>query len=346
MSLPESFHQQLLQLGQFVQLQISSDGELLSVSNPANTPFKWDKNNRSAFRIEEHLLQPNQLRDMDTLFELAKQSSLPQIWQWGFEDHSLYSLQTCWLHQNGPVNPPQLTAIINTQPIQEQADHESKKYYFQAINFPGLLHNLSGSLGTVMGRAELLKRDIPGAENISEILKASYHLRDMIVNSSYKLDHEGIRKKVPISLDRFLKVELDFLKHQRPFKHHLTVDLPRELSVPQFNASYIKMSGILSEVMYFTKTIMNERADYNLSANGFYQSPRGGYSLQIVGPFQLKEIEKTTELHITREGRANADIANLDIPFLSTCAKGLDASISLTIHQNQLILVVELPISM
>ena len=170
-------------------------------------------------------------------------------------------------------------------------------------------------------------------------------MRDILFNSSFKIDHENTRQNVPISIDRFIEVELAFLAHDKFFRHQVAVSKPDNFGVPQFDASYWDLSGILSESLRFFRQLMLPREQFQMDLRGYYQKPLGGIELSITGPLALPDnIAAPAEIRISPEQPHGPGLPGLDTFFLATCVRELEANVEIRISPESLDLKLHLPV--
>ncbi len=334
----------------FFLIQISAQGNLLSIRPAHKTFLQWRKENWKQFNFRDHFLTPNDLT-MELFLSF-------------FEIKDYNSNHFLWKGQDGKVSPPLPTFMRLARNREGQRfflmfvkDPEEavrvsipatdKKFLFQARGFPGLIHNINGPLGTITGRIELMQYQYSEIQEFDEIIRVGYRLQGILENVSFKVINEKHLNRSKINFNRFLREEITFLNCDLFFKHQVEKVNDFSSSIPEFDSSYAKLSGIFSECYYFFRHYVNERKEYVFLVKSFMNGSHIGFSIDFSGEFEPPR-GCMAPLPLYLEGdfleMARTRIPGLDTRFLSLCMEETRGILKMSCRQDGMKLRYEFPI--
>ncbi|KQC11803.1 MAG: hypothetical protein APR54_02750 [Candidatus Cloacimonas sp. SDB] len=113
----------------------------------------------------------------------------------------------------------------------------------------GIIHNINSPLNTVLGYAQLMKKNLPENEDLEKIIqggKSISHIVKGVLNKS-KLDSSSMIRSININ-DLILQ-ELDLCNHNLFFKHYVDLKIDLEKDLPEINAVYGDISLCLANIL-------------------------------------------------------------------------------------------------
>jgi hypothetical protein len=306
-------------------MQVSLRGELINIRPKEKDFFGWDFQNRKYFNLLDHFLSPNHLT-MDLLFQYLEDKNFSmENFSWkGYDNKISKPIPTFFqLIESSETNK---NILIFAKPQEESSNGHlpinEKRYIYQAEYLPGLIHNINGPLGTIMGRIELLQLKHPELSDLDEIIRVNYRIQSLIDNVSYKISQETLKSKTKINLNRFLREELSFRNSDLFFKHKVEKVKELEQNIPEFSLNYFDLSGIFSECYRFMRQFVNEKNEYVFLIKSEYNNYQGSFSVDFKGEFN-SQGNRGGMLPGQIQGNANdmyrEVLLSLDCEFLAEC---------------------------
>lgn len=342
---------QLLRFANLVVLSINTEGLLQSIQPEGESFCGWDEQNRAKFNLDDHLLAPNRLTRSDLLQLLDADQPQPTQLAWDSPDMAMIPETYSTLLEKSTTEAGEaiIQATIRIAPdALPEGNIDHKKYYFQARNLPGLIHNINGPLGTIFGRTELLKYKYPDIADIEEILKVGYRLQNILSNFSFKINNETYNDAVAVNLNRFLCEEISFLDSDLFFKHNVHKQEDYCDQIPEFRTNYFALSGIFSESYHFFRQFFLPKENYNLLTRSFSNQYRVGFEICFTGRFNPNGV-RGAQLPMSVQGDhntlINSVVKGLDTALLAECMIRQDGHIKLSCGEDQLCLNYQLPVS-
>ena len=122
----------------------------------------------------------------------------------------------------------------------------------------GIAHNLSNPLTAIIGRAQLLKLNMPDIEELDTIISQSKRIKAIIDNMNIKSCQEKDTSKKPLDLNELLSIELFFLEADPYFKHEIHKDFQFQDVLPLIEGVYGDFSqGFISIIRYSIDLMRN-----------------------------------------------------------------------------------------
>lgn len=339
---------EFLRFSGLVLIRWSSRGECLALQ-PRDSHFQgWTEDNLTGLRLGKHLLAANRLdaAAFKALLRGKEDNALPLVWQ--RPDGSVSQpLPVRWFRSSAGDGAEQIFSLVKDAPPAAAPTAADKKCYYQSLFLPGFIHNLNGPLGTLFGRAELLRFQHPEILDLNEIIQVAQQLQDIIKSMNFKINHERYDLPTSQDLNRLLGEELKVLQCDLFFKHHVTVQQDLGGEIPPFPARYLDISGVLTAGYRFLRRFMPPERNYLCRMSSFHEGGEAGFSLEIQGDFQAYE-PGTPTLPLSLEGQADrvAELApaGLDARFLCECMEGLQGTLTIDARADRLFLRYRFPI--
>jgi len=106
----------------------------------------------------------------------------------------------------------------------------------------GIVHNINSPLNTVLGYAQLLKKDLKDNTDLDRIIEAGKNIAQTVKGLLTKVKQSNISADRPIDINEMITQELEFCKHNLFFKHYVTLTTDFQKSLPNVTASYGDLS--------------------------------------------------------------------------------------------------------
>jgi hypothetical protein len=130
---------------------------------------------------------------------------------------------------------------------------------------------------------------------------------------------------------------MKFLNCDLFFKHHVEKINDFSKNIPEFNANYFSISGVLSECYQFIRQFVVEQKEYVFKLKSFKNSNDVGFRFEFTGEFQSPG-ENGTMLPFNLEGGSLEMIRisspNLDKNFMAECLEINNAILSLNCEKE------------
>lgn len=330
-----SFDDDLLRFAKLVLLRIDPTGRLAAIHPSGASLAGWSDETRPLFDLHKHVLAPNHLSKESLVGGPGTATPSPLVWI-APDGSQSPPLSTFWRSDNGDTGD--LLAVVRPDPLPaETPSPDDKKYYFQARNLPGLIHNIRGALGTLFGRAELLRYKYPEIADVEELIKMGYRVQDILNNFSYKVNHDKRRERTAINLNRFLTEEVTFLNSDLFFKHQVAKEFELDYTIPEFAVAYAALSGVVAECYHAVRPDVNEKAQYTLTVRTFYEEPVLGFEITLSGPLAPQGHPHAAPLRLNGDHRTIDTIRfpRLDTRFLAHCMREHEGRLELTYERDR-----------
>ena len=333
-------------------LQISPRGELVSL-RPRNGDFLgWHSENRRQFNFTDHFLQPNHMTLKLFLKLLEDKEYVDEYFLWKTAGGNLSLPLPCFFRLvRTPKKEQNILVFVRDgeQASRVQVPVSEKRWLYQARYLPGLIHNINGPLGTVMGRIELMQYKHPELRELDELVRVGYRLQAILDNVSFKISQEKSDRPTEVNFNRFLREELTFLNCDLFFKHQVEKVSEFGENIPQFRARYVSLSNAFAECYQFIRQFVDEQKEYVFILKSFLAGNQVGYTIDFLGEFLL-EGAQGAQLPVALEGDylelARSRVPGLDTYYLCLCMADHDAILSLNCQPNQIRVRYEFPLPM
>ena len=102
----------------------------------------------------------------------------------------------------------------------------------------GIVHNINSPLNSVLGYAQLLKKDLKNNSDVDRIIEAGKNIAQTVKGLLTKVKQSNISIDHPIDINDLLSQELEFCKHNIFFKHYIKLNTDFQEDLPNVTAAY------------------------------------------------------------------------------------------------------------
>lgn len=113
----------------------------------------------------------------------------------------------------------------------------------------GVVHNINSPLNSILGYAQLIKKDFRDNEDIDKILEAGKNISRSVKVLLKKVQKDDISTMVPININELIKQELELCKHNLFFKHQVMLETSLLKDLPEIKAVYSDISQSFVNIM-------------------------------------------------------------------------------------------------
>jgi len=126
---------------------------------------------------------------------------------------------------------------------------KSNKFADIGKRIEGIVHNINSPLNTVLGYAQLLKRDLKDNNDIDRIIEAGKNIAQTVKGLLTKTKQSNISIDRPVDINEIISQELDFCQHNLFFKHYVKLTTDFKDNIPTVTASYGDLSLCIANVI-------------------------------------------------------------------------------------------------
>ncbi len=341
MTATSTLHDILLSTGKMVLLQFNSQGKLESISPAGANFYGWIDSNLDKFNLTNHFLNQNEI-SAETFREMLKSDSQKErLLSWQTPDgETTPPLPVTWLRPGESGNEG-IAALVKLErnSAASKNDFMDKILQQQAHFLPGFIHNLNTPLGTMFGRAELLRFKYPDLADLGEIIDTGYQLQQTISGFNKKINRERYQETIDISINQFLEESKTHLRSDLFFKHHVECQLNLSDELPPYSGSYAALSGLFMEAYLFLHRFVDEDKNYQGSVRSSTEAGTILIDFEITGESaNLPNGAGKITLETGKANKPNDDAAEygLDLNFFHTCLTHLPGKLSLDLGEENL----------
>ncbi len=113
----------------------------------------------------------------------------------------------------------------------------------------GIVHNINSPLNTILGYAQLMKKDIGDNTDLDRIIEAGKNIAHNVKGLLTKVKQSNISIDRPININEMISQELEFCKHNLFFKHFVKLSTDFQKDLPNVTASYGDLSLCAANVI-------------------------------------------------------------------------------------------------
>ncbi len=129
----------------------------------------------------------------------------------------------------------------------------------------GIVHNINSPLNSILGYAQLLKKDQKDNSDIDRIIEAGKNIAQTVKGLLTKVKQSNISTDYPIDVNKLISRELEFCKHNIFFKHYVKLSTDFQKDLPNVTASYGDISLCTANIINNAIQAMKESIQKNLS---------------------------------------------------------------------------------
>ncbi|MEA3476292.1 MAG: ATP-binding protein [Candidatus Cloacimonadota bacterium] len=165
----------------------------------------------------------------------------------------------------------------------------------------GIVHNINSPLNSILGYAQLIKKDIGDNKDIDKILESGKNISHSVKILLRKVKQDNISMMIPININELVKQELELCDHNLFFKHYVILETNFFKELPEIKAVYSEIS------QSFTNIINNAIESLKNSLE----------KLIFVRTYQTSDMI-AIEVKDTGEGIKNEDLDKIFDPYYTT----------------------------
>ena len=133
----------------------------------------------------------------------------------------------------------------------------------------GIVHNINSPLNSILGYAQLLKKDLKNNSDIDRIIEAGKNIAQTVKGLLTKVKQSNISMDHPIDINELISQELDFCKHNIFFKHYVKLNTDFQKDLPKVIASYGDISLCTANIINNAIQAMKESIQKELTIRTF-----------------------------------------------------------------------------
>lgn len=319
-----NLHDILLSAGKMVLLQFTPQGKLENISPAGTSFFGWENSNLDKFNLNNHLLNKNKISAADFRKILKSDSQKERLLTWQTPDGGeTPPLPVSWLRPGESGNEG-IAALVKLQDhsAANKNNFMEKIFQQQAHFLPGFIHNLNTPLGTMFGRAELLRFKHPELPDLGDIIDTGYQLQQTISGFNKKINRERYQETMDISINQFLEESNAHLRSDLFFKHHVECQLDLPNDIPPYSGNYAALSGLFMEGYLVLRRFLDEEKNYQGAIRSDVKDGEISIVFNISGEVtNLPDGPEKISIETGRISEPNNDLEkySLDLNFLHTC---------------------------
>ena len=165
----------------------------------------------------------------------------------------------------------------------------------------GIVHNINSPLNSILGYAQLIKKELGNNEDIDKILESSKIISHSVKVLLKKVKKDGISTMVPININELIKQELELCKHNLFFKHQIMLETSLFKDLPEVKAVYSDVSQSFVNIL-----------------NNAIESLKNSIEKYILVRTYQTNNTIAIEVQDTGEGIKNKDIGKIFEPYYTT----------------------------
>ena len=128
----------------------------------------------------------------------------------------------------------------------------------------GVVHNMNSPLNSILGYAQLVKKDYKDNEDVDKIINAAKNISQAVKTLLRKVQQDNISMMRPIDINLLIEQELELLKHNLFFKHYVVLQTELSHDLPSVKAVYSDISQSFTNLVNNAIESMHESKERNI----------------------------------------------------------------------------------
>ena len=160
-----------------------------------------------------------------------------------------------------------ITHEINEKRAREALEMEiikSNKLAEIGRRVEGVVHNMNSPLNSVLGYAQLIKKEYKDNEDVDKIIDAAKNISQSIKTLLRKVQQDNISMIRPIDINLLIEQELELLKHNLFFKHYVLLEKSLFKELPTVKAVYSDISQSFTNLVNNAIEAMHDSKERNI----------------------------------------------------------------------------------
>ena len=145
-----------------------------------------------------------------------------------------------------------ITQEINEKRAREALEMEiikSNKLAEIGRRVEGVVHNMNSPLNSILGYAQLVKKNYQDNEDVDKIIDAAKNISHAVKTLLRKVQQDNISMMRPIDINQLITQELELLKHNLFFKHYVVLETQLLNKLPHIKAVYSDISQSFTNLL-------------------------------------------------------------------------------------------------
>ena len=113
----------------------------------------------------------------------------------------------------------------------------------------GIVHNINSPLNSILGYAQLIKKDHSDIHDIDKIIDSGKNIAQTVKGLLTKVKQSEISMIRPININELITQELDFCRHNLFFKHYVILEKDFQKNLPKIKAAYGEISLCIANII-------------------------------------------------------------------------------------------------
>lgn len=135
----------------------------------------------------------------------------------------------------------------------------------------GIVHNINSPLNSILGYAQLIKKEQGSSEDLEKIIQAGKNISHQVKELLRKVREDDIGLQRLIDVNKLLQQELSFLQHNIYFKHHINLKVNLAPQLPKITAVYSDVSQAVANILNNAIEALENSAEKDISVTTYQQ---------------------------------------------------------------------------
>jgi len=164
----------------------------------------------------------------------------------------------------------------------------------------GVVHNINSPLNSILGFAQLLKKNLPENDDLQKIIHAGRNISLQVKSLLRKVREDNIAMLRPIDINELIKQELNLCQHNLYFKHYVSLKTNLSKTLPKIKAAYGDISQVAANLLNNAIESLKESSVKNISVRTYETDEFIAIEIKDTGcGIERKNINKIFEPYFT-----------------------------------------------
>ncbi len=133
----------------------------------------------------------------------------------------------------------------------------------------GIVHNLNSPLNSILGYAQLIKKDNKDNKDINKIIEAGKNMAHSVKGLLNKVKKSNVSMMSPIDINEIVAQELNLCKHNLFFKHYVILTKNLQKDLPEVKAVYGDISLCVANILNNAIEALKNSVDKNIKVRTY-----------------------------------------------------------------------------
>ncbi|MCD4818093.1 MAG: GHKL domain-containing protein [Candidatus Cloacimonetes bacterium] len=171
----------------------------------------------------------------------------------------------------------------------------------------GIVHNMNSPLNSILGYAQLMKKDFNENEDIEKIINSGKVLAHYVKGLQQKIKSDNMSMLHPVNINNLIEQELDLCNHNLFFKHYITLKKSLTKNIPDIYAVYGDISLCVANILNNAIESMQECDKKMIQVKTFFEDNMIGISIKDTGiGIEKKHLDKIFESYFSTKEESNS----------------------------------------